>query len=56
MAVIKRQVYGHLDSELGAALENSLRLMSQSLTTEDFREGVASYVEQRPPRFRPLNA
>jgi enoyl-CoA hydratase/carnithine racemase len=56
MAVIKRQVYGHLDSELGAALEDSLRLMNQSLTTDDFREGVASYVEQRPPRFRPLDA
>jgi enoyl-CoA hydratase/carnithine racemase len=56
MAVIKRQVYGHLDSELGAALEESLRLMDQSLTGDDFREGVASYVEQRPPRFRPLTA
>jgi enoyl-CoA hydratase/carnithine racemase len=56
MAVIKRQVYGHLDGGLGAALEDSLRLMNQSLTTEDFREGVTSYVEQRQPRFRPLNA
>jgi enoyl-CoA hydratase/carnithine racemase len=56
MAIIKRQVYGHLDSELGAALEDSLRLMDRSLTTDDFREGVASYVEQRPPRFRPLTA
>jgi enoyl-CoA hydratase/carnithine racemase len=53
MAVIKRQVYGHWDGGLGAALEESLRLMEQSLATDDFREGVASYVEQRPPRFRP---
>ena len=56
MAVIKRQVYGHLDGQLGAAVDDSLRLMEQSLTTDDFREGVASYVEQRPPRFGPPTA
>jgi enoyl-CoA hydratase/carnithine racemase len=56
MAVIKRQVYGHLDAELGVALEDALRLMERSLTTDDFREGVASYVEQRRPRFGPLPA
>jgi enoyl-CoA hydratase/carnithine racemase len=56
MAVIKRQVYGHLDGGLAAALEDSLRLMNESLTTDDFREGVASYVQQRPPRFAPLDA
>jgi enoyl-CoA hydratase/carnithine racemase len=56
MAVIKRQVYGHLDGKLAAAVADSLRLMEQSLTTDDFREGVASYVEQRPPRFGPLTA
>jgi enoyl-CoA hydratase/carnithine racemase len=56
MAVIKRQVYGHLHGELGGALEESLRLMDRSLAGEDFREGVASYLEQRPPRFGPLPA
>jgi enoyl-CoA hydratase/carnithine racemase len=56
MAVIKRQVYRHLEGELGVALDESLRLMDQSLTGADFREGVASYVEQRRPRFGPLGA
>jgi enoyl-CoA hydratase/carnithine racemase len=56
MAVIKRQVYGHLDGGLGTALEDSLRLMERSLTTDDFREGVASYLEQRRPRFGPLRS
>lgn len=54
MAAIKRQVYRHADSDLRTALEESRRLMEESLTGDDFREGVASFVEQRPPRFRPL--
>ena len=54
MAVIKREVYDHLMTDLPTALEESLRLMGESLTTDDFREGVASFLEQRPPRFPPL--
>jgi enoyl-CoA hydratase/carnithine racemase len=54
MSVIKRQVYEHLQTDLETAVEQSLRLMEESLGTDDFREGVASYVEQRPPRFKPL--
>jgi hypothetical protein len=54
MAVIKAQVYRDLDSPLAPALERSLREMELSLATEDFKEGVASYVEQRAPKFPPL--
>src|SRR5919204_819881 len=54
MAVIKSQVYLDLDSDLSHALDRALREMEASLQTEDFKEGVASYVEQRPPRFPPL--
>jgi enoyl-CoA hydratase/carnithine racemase len=56
MAVIKRQVYEHLDADFPKALEESLRLMEESLRTDDFREGVNSFVEQRPPRFPALRA
>ena len=54
MAVIKRQVYGHAAGDLETAVEESIRLMEESLTTADFKEGVASYVEQRAPRFQAL--
>jgi enoyl-CoA hydratase/carnithine racemase len=55
MAVIKRQVYGHAATDLETAVRESIKLMEESLETEDFKEGVASYVEQRAPRFRPLS-
>ena len=55
MAVIKRQVYGHAATDLETAVRESIKLMEESLETDDFKEGVASYVEQRPPRFRPLS-
>jgi enoyl-CoA hydratase/carnithine racemase len=51
MAVIKRQVWSRLHSELGPALRESIRLMTESFERKDFREGVSSYLEKRPPRF-----
>jgi len=55
MAVIKSQVYLDLDADLPHALERALREMEASLQADDFKEGVASYVEQRSPRFPPLS-
>ncbi len=54
MSVIKGQVYRHLQTDLETAVGESLKLMEESLVTDDFREGVAAYIEQRPPRFKPL--
>ena len=51
LQTIKHQVYKHLDASLGDAMRESLRLMEESLKRDDFKEGVASYVEQRLPRF-----
>ena len=48
---MKHQVYKHLDVSLGDALRESLALMEQSLRHADFKEGVNSYLEKRPPRF-----
>ena len=54
MAVMKEQVYTHPQMPLDDALDESIRLMEASLRRPDFREGVASFVEKRPPNFRPL--
>jgi enoyl-CoA hydratase/carnithine racemase len=54
MAVMKRQVYEQLHRGLGGAEHESQRLMVQSFTRPDFREGVRSFIEKRPPSFERL--
>jgi enoyl-CoA hydratase/carnithine racemase len=56
MASIKRQVYRHYEMDLAGALAETNELMAASLKQPDFREGVASFVERRPPRFAPLGS
>jgi enoyl-CoA hydratase/carnithine racemase len=52
LMIMKRQVYRHLMQPLGDAMRESNQLMAESLTRQDFREGVDSFVEKRPPAFR----
>ena len=51
LMVMKQQVYRHLNMELGDAMKESNRLMAASLQRDDFREGVKSFLEKRPPEF-----
>ena len=55
IAHIKRQVYRQLHGAgadgLGAAERESQRLMVDSFGRPDFAEGVASFLERRPPSF-----
>lgn len=56
MAVIKRQVYQQLHAGLGAAEREARALMEASFAHADFTEGVASFMERRPPQFARLGA
>lgn len=51
MMIMKRQVYQHLTAELGAADREAFGLMLESFKRPDFREGVVSFLEKRPPKF-----
>ncbi len=51
LMIMKQQIYKHVDMPLGPAMEETVRLMNESLTREDFREGVRSFIERRAPRF-----
>jgi len=52
MRVMKRQVCEALHEPLSEAHEKSVQLMHESLVREDFAEGVDSFLEKRPPKFR----
>jgi enoyl-CoA hydratase/carnithine racemase len=51
LRVIKRQVYDAMFQTLGEAFEIAEREMLASLQCEDFKEGVAHFVEKRAPTF-----
>jgi enoyl-CoA hydratase/carnithine racemase len=51
MRVIKRQVYDAMFQPLEEAIEIAEREMLKSLQCEDFKEGVAHFLEKRAPSF-----
>jgi enoyl-CoA hydratase/carnithine racemase len=54
LAVMKLEVYEHLMAPLGPAEREARRLMVESFRGPDFKEGVSSFLEKRPPRFARL--
>lgn len=51
LMMMKQQVYRDLMTPLGPAMLETERLMAESLNRVDFREGVRSFIEERPPSF-----
>ena len=51
LKVIKRQMWGAQLQTLGEAIDTADREMALSIESEDFREGVAHFLEKRGPRF-----
>lgn len=54
MATMKRQVLEALETDFDTAEAAADALMLGSFDRPDVKEGVASYVEKRPPSFAPL--
>src|SRR5882724_1309921 len=51
LRIMKRQLHTNPSGDLAAAIREADGEMVACFGTEDFREGVASFVERRPPRF-----
>jgi enoyl-CoA hydratase/carnithine racemase len=54
MAIMKQQVYQQMHAGLLAAEREARELMIDSFSRPDFREGVRSFLERRPPLFERL--
>ena len=52
MAVIKAQIWKSPFQDFAAALAVADSEMQKSFQCEDFKEGVAHYIEKRPPAFK----
>jgi enoyl-CoA hydratase/carnithine racemase len=48
---MKEQIYNAMFQSLGEAFETSEQEMVKSLQCEDFKEGVAHFLEKRAPVF-----
>jgi enoyl-CoA hydratase/carnithine racemase len=51
MRTIKQQIYAGFHQSLSDSVQDSLRLMEESLRANDFKEALAAMAEKRKPRF-----
>ncbi len=55
LKIMKAQVYRHLNMPLGEAMSETNEWMAESLQQPDFKEGVRSFIERRPPQFKRMS-
>jgi enoyl-CoA hydratase/carnithine racemase len=53
--IMKREIYQHMMSTLADANSEAVTLMLESFGAPDFKEGVRSFLEKRPPQFSRLS-
>ncbi len=53
---MKREVYNQLLQPLDEAMQQTNRLQDESSKWPDFKEGVASFMERRPPKFERITS
>jgi enoyl-CoA hydratase/carnithine racemase len=53
--VIAAQVLDGVDGTFADALDRAYIETDKRIGSADLREGIASWLEKRPPRFPPLN-
>lgn len=51
MGIMKRQVWDSMMTDLGPSVDVAIQEMLESFGSDDFREGVMSFVEKRDPHF-----
>ncbi|MCS7025909.1 MAG: enoyl-CoA hydratase-related protein [Bryobacteraceae bacterium] len=51
LRIMKRQIYAAQSQTLDQAMDLAIQEMLESLDCEDFKEGVAHFLEKREPRF-----
>jgi enoyl-CoA hydratase/carnithine racemase len=56
MAIIKHQVLTTIDASYEEGMRGAYRAMAALAAGEDFREGMDSFLQKRPPKFPPLPA
>ncbi len=56
MMHMKRQVYRQLNQHMAEANVDTLRLQDESTARPDLKEGVASFMERRPPKFERIKS
>ena len=51
VGIMKKQIYSGQMQDFAGAYDDSLEEMAAGFSSEDFKEGVAHFIEKRVPRF-----